>query len=153
MIIGKIQNAADYRGIHPMLDKALDCLNEEFLSNVSTETTYVDGKNLYATLNVFETLPDDKLFFEAHKNYLDIHVTLSEAERIDVAYTPSLTPDEAGSRPENDFYAFSDKDPEVRRIILKQGEFLVAFPTDAHRMKGQVDGPSTVRKVIFKVKL
>ena len=153
MIIGKIQNAADYRGIHPMLDKALDCLNEEFLSSVSAETTYVDGKNLYATLNVFETLPEEQLFFEAHKNYLDIHVALSEAERIDVAYTPSLTPDEAGSKPENDFYAFSDKDPEVRRIILKQGEFLVAFPTDAHRMKGQVNGPSTVRKVIFKVRL
>ena len=153
MIIGKIQNAADYRGIHPMLDKALDCLNEEFLSSVSAETTYVDGKNLYATLNVFETLPEEQLFFEAHKNYLDIHVALSEAERIDVAYTPSLTPDEAGSKPENDFYAFSDKDPEVRHIILKQGEFLVAFPTDAHRMKGQVNGPSTVRKVIFKVRL
>ena len=153
MIIGKIQNAADYRGIHPMLDKALECLNEEFLSSVSAETTYVDGKNLYATLNVFETLPEEQLFFEAHKNYLDIHVALSEAERIDVAYTPSLTPDEAGGKPENDFYAFSDKDPEVRRIILKQGEFLVAFPTDAHRMKGQVNGPSTVRKVIFKVRL
>ena len=151
MIIGKIQNAADYRGIHPMLDKALDCLNEEFLSSVSAETTYVDGKNLYATLNVFETLPEEQLFFEAHKNYLDIHVALSEAERIDVAYTPSLTPNEAGSKPENDFYAYTEKSAEHQTLILKPGTFLVAFPDDAHRCKGQVNGVSQVEKVVFKI--
>ena len=34
-----------------------------------------------------------------------------------------------------------------------RGIHLVAFPADAHRVKGQVSGPSEVRKVVFKVKL
>ncbi|MBQ9664426.1 MAG: YhcH/YjgK/YiaL family protein [Oscillospiraceae bacterium] len=153
MIVGKLQNAADYRGIHPMLDKALDCLNDEFLSTVGTETIHMEGDRLYATLNLFETQPDEKLFFEAHREYLDIHVVLAGEERLDVAYTPDLTLDEAACRPENDFYAYADKTPECQRVLLRQGWFLVAFPSDAHRCKGQVNGASDVRKVVFKIKL
>ena len=153
MIVGKLQNAADYRGIHPMLDKALDYLNDEFLSTVSPETTHMEGNDLYATLNLFETLPDEKLFFEAHRDYLDIHVPLAGEERMDIAHTPDLSFDEAVSKPENDFYAFTDREPPHQSIILRHGDFLVAFPSDAHRVKGQVNGPSDVRKVVFKIKL
>ena len=153
MIVAKRKDAADYRGIHPMLDKALDCLNDEFLSTVGTETVHMDGKNLYATLNLFETMPDDKLFFEAHRAYLDIHVVLQGEERMDIADTAALSFDEAVSKPENDFYAYTDKNPAHQSIVLKNGDFLVAFPADAHRVKGQVDGPSDVRKVVFKIKL
>lgn len=153
MIVAKLKDAADYRGIHPMLDQALDCLNEEFLATVGTETSYLDGKNLYATLNLFETQPDEKLFFEAHRNYLDIHVLLDGEERMDIADTAILHLNKEISRPENDFYAYSDPKPELQSIVLKKGDFLVAFPADAHRVKGQVNGPSEVRKVVFKIRL
>ena len=60
---------------------------------------------------------------------------------------------EAASRPENDFYVFTDRNPSHQSIILKHGDFLVAFPEDAHRVKGQVSGPSDVRKVVFKIRI
>ena len=153
MIVAKLKDAADYRGIHPVLDRALDCLNEEFLLTVGTETTHMDGQDLYATLNLCETQPVEKGFFEAHREYLDIHVPLAGEERMDIADTAMLTLDEAASKPENDFYAYSDKDPDHQSIILKRGDFLVAFPADAHRVKGQVSGPSEVQKVVFKIRL
>lgn len=153
MIIAKRKNAADYRGLHPMLDKALEHLTDGFLATVGTDTVYIDEKKLYATLNLFETQPDDKLFFEAHKDYLDIHVVIEGEERMDIADTAALTLDEGASRPENDFYAYTDRDPAHQSVILKNGDFLVAFPADAHRVKGQVSGPSDVRKVVFKIKL
>ena len=152
MIVAKWKDAADYRGIHPLLDRALDCLNDEFLESVGTESTHIDGQNLYATLNLFETQPDEKLFFEAHRKYLDIHVLLAGEERMDIADTAGLSLDEAVSKPENDFYAYSDRDPEHQSVILKRGDFLVAFPADAHRVKGQVNGISEVRKVVFKIR-
>ena len=67
MIVAKLKDAADYRGIHPMLDKALDYLNDGFLNTVGTEATHMEGNDLYATLNLFETQPDEKGFFEAHR--------------------------------------------------------------------------------------
>ena len=136
MIVAKLKDAADYRGIHPMLDKALEYLNDEFMNTVGTEATHMEGNDLYATLNLFETQPDEKGFFEAHQKYLDIQ-----------------TPDDAASKPENDFYAFTDKNPAHQSIILRHGDFLVAFPQDAHRVKGQVSGPSDVRKVVFKIRI
>ena len=95
MIVAKLKDAADYRGIHPMLDKALDYLNDGFLNTVGTEATHMEGNDLYATLNLFETQPDEKGFFEAHRQYLDIHVILSGEERMDIAETSALTPDDA----------------------------------------------------------
>ena len=153
MIIAKRKDAADYRGISPLLDKALEYLGDEFLETVGTEKVEIDGKNLFASLNVFETKPDDQLFFEAHREYLDIHVPLAGEERMDIADTSALSLDEAASKPEKDFYAYTDKDPAHQSILLRNGDFLVAFPADAHRVKGQVSGPSDVRKVVFKIKL
>jgi len=153
MIVAKLKNAADYRGIHPTLDRALEYLHEEFLETVGTETVHMDGQNLYATLNLFETQPDEKGFFEAHRDYLDIHVVLTGEERMDIAETAALTPDEAASKPENDFYVYQDKNPAHQSIVLRRGDFLVAWPSDAHRVKGQVSGPSEVRKVVFKIRI
>ena len=153
MIVAKLKDAADYRGICPMLDKALEYLNDEFMNTVGTEATHMEGNDLYATLNLFETQPDEKGFFEAHQKYLDIHAVLSGEERMDIAETSTLTPDETASKPENDFYAFTDKAPAHQSIVLRHGDFLVAFPQDAHRVKGQVNGPSDVRKVVFKIRI
>ena len=72
---------------------------------------------------------------------------------MDIADTASLVFNEAVSKPENDFYAYSDQDPAHQSIIMKRGDFLVAFPADAHRVKGQVSGPSQVRKVVFKIRI
>ncbi len=33
------------------------------------------------------------------------------------------------------------------------GDFLVVFPDDAHKIKMRVDGPATVSKAMFKVKI
>jgi len=153
MIVAKRKDAADYCGIHPLLDRALECLTDEFLETVGTEATHIDGQNLYASLNLFETQPDEKLFFEAHREYLDIHVPLAGEERMDIADTASLSLDEAASKPEKDFYAYSDKDPEHQSVILKRGDFLVAFPADAHRVKGRVNGACEVRKIVFKIRI
>ncbi|MCR5136993.1 MAG: YhcH/YjgK/YiaL family protein [Oscillospiraceae bacterium] len=153
MIVAKCKDASDYKGIHPMLDKALDYLNEEFLNSVGNETVYIEDRNLYAMLNLFETVDAEKRPFEAHRDYLDIHVTLEGVERMDMAETCTLTPDEAGSKPEKDFYAYTDINPDFQPIVMKPGMFLVAFPEDAHRVKVKADEPCQVRKIVFKVKL
>ncbi|MCR5090742.1 MAG: YhcH/YjgK/YiaL family protein [Oscillospiraceae bacterium] len=151
MIVANLKDAKDYRGIHPMLDKALDYLTPEFLNTVGAEKVHMDGDALFASLNVFETMPKEKLFFESHKRYLDIHVPLCGEERMDIADPADLTLDEEKSRPVGDFYAYSDDTDKIQSIILKPGTFLVAFPADAHRVKGQVSGPSQVNKVVFKI--
>ena len=95
-----------------------------------------------------ETVPEEESFFEAHRLYLDIHLMLSGTERVEIAVPGTLAP--LRSEPENDFYAYTGVG---RSLVLSPNEFLVVFPNDAHRIKMRVDGPETVSKAVFKVKI
>ena len=151
MIVAKNADAANYKGFSPLLDRALDLLTPEFLASVGTTPVHMDGDKLYATLNIFETAPESETFFESHKRYLDIHAVVKGEERMEIADPKALTLDTDKSKPEGDSYAFTEKSAEHQDLILRPGTFLVAFPDDAHRCRGQVDGPSQVEKVVFKI--
>ena len=145
MILDKLSQASAYRGIHPRLDRALDCLNEGFLSQVGYDSQHLEGDALYVTRFTYETLPLEETFFEAHKRYLDIHLMVQGQERVDLASPGGLRLFEH----RDDFYAY--KGEAEQSLVLRPGSFLVVFPEDAHRIKIQADGPETVSKVVFKV--
>ena len=151
MIFANISDKDNYRGICPGLDAALDCLNEEFLGTVGTDAVHVDGDRLYATLNVFDTMPEEETFFESHRRYLDIHVPLAGVERMDIAHPDDLALNLGKSSEERDFFAYEGEARKKQSMILTPGCFLVAFPGDAHRVKMQAEEKSTVRKVVFKI--
>lgn len=145
MIMADISDAARYRGIHPRLDRALELLNDEFLHSVGTVSTRIDEDRLYATLNEYETVPTEESFFEAHRRYIDIHVLLKGVERVDIANPERLCEFEH----KDDFYAYHGDAEQT--VFLRPGNFLVAFPGDAHRIKLQANGPCSVSKVVFKI--
>ena len=91
MIVANLRNKSEYYGIHPELDKALDCLTPEFLEKVPTEKQLLDGEDLFVTKFHLETVPFEQTFFEAHKKYLDIQVVTEGWERVDIAHPDSLT--------------------------------------------------------------
>ena len=149
MIYAKNSDALTYRGIHPNLDMALERITKEFLSSVGEERVEIKGSDVYATRFTYETIPEEESFFEAHKNYLDIHLMLEGAERVEIAPPDTLT--EFDRVEANDFYAYRGEGQY--RLVLSPGDFLVVFPNDAHKIKMRVDGPETVTKAVFKVRI
>ena len=148
MIYAKHKDAPAYRGIHPSLDLALERITPEFLASVGSERVdIVDG--VYATRFTYETVPAEESFFEAHKKYLDIHIMVEGREGVEIAPPEALA--EFDRVEANDFYAYRGEGDY--KLILSPGDFLVVFPGDAHRIKMQLDGPKTVSKVVFKVKI
>lgn len=145
MILGKNREAAAYRGLHPRLDRALECLTDEFLTSVGTETRKLEGEALYVTRFDYDTAPFEETFFESHKRYLDIHVMVKGSERVDIAHPEGLTLYEN----KGDFYGY--RGDAEQSVILRPGDFLVVFPGDAHRLKIAVDQPEAVSKVVFKI--
>lgn len=149
MIYAKNSDALTYRGIHPNLDMALERITKEFLSSVGEERVEIKGSDVYATRFTYETIPEEESFFEAHKNYLDIHLMLEGAERVEIAPPETLT--EFDRVEANDFYAY--RGPAHYRLALDPGNFLVVFPNDAHRIKMELERPERVSKVVFKVRI
>ena len=149
MIYAKNKDAPVYRGIHPNLDLALERITPEFLAGVGPERLEIKGGDVYATRFTYETIPAEESFFEAHKKYLDIHIMVDGSEGVEIS--PPETLAEFDRVEANDFYAYRGKGNY--KLVLSPGDFLVVFPGDAHRIKMQVDGPKTVSKVVFKVKI
>lgn len=149
MIYARNEDALWYRGIHPNLDKALERVTPEFLSGVGYERMEIEGGGLYATRFTYETIPDEESLFESHLRYLDIHIMVDGSERVEIAPPETLTPLEQNEA--NDFYAYRGEGRY--KLTLSPGDFLVVFPGDAHRIKMRVDGPETVTKVVFKVRV
>ena len=149
MIYAKNSDALSYRGIHPNLDLALEHIQPEFLGRVGGQRVELRGSDVYATRFTYETIPAEESFFEAHRKYLDIHIMAEGSERVEIAPPEALA--EFDRVEANDFYAYRGEGDY--KLILSPGDFLVVFPGDAHRIKMQVDGPKTVSKVVFKVKI
>lgn len=148
MIVANLTNKQEYYGIHPELDKALDCLTPEFLENASTEKTLLDGENLFVTKFHLETVPVEQTFFEAHKKYLDIQVVTQGMERVEIAHPDGLTLTEE----KGDFYGYTGQADQS--VILKPGNFLVVFPGDAHRLRLPVhQSGEPFTRVVFKIKV
>lgn len=148
MIVANIQNKAEYYGIHPELDKALDCLNPEFLEQAATEKTLLDGEELFVTKFHLETVPEEETFFEAHRQYLDIQVVTQGQERVEIAHPDTLTLTEHSG----DFYGYTGTGEQT--VVLRPGNFLIVFPGDAHRLRlpvGESGKPFT--RVVFKIKV
>ncbi len=149
MIYAKNKDALSYRGIHPNLDLALEHITEKYLDSVGYDRVELKGSDVYATRFTYETVPEEESFFEAHRNYLDIHIMLSGSERVEIAPPEKLT--EFDRVEANDFYAYRGEGDY--RLVLSPGDFLVVFPNDAHRIKMRVNGPETVTKAVFKVRI
>ena len=149
MIYAKHKDAPAYRGIHPNLDLALEHITPEFLAGVGPERVELKGGDVYATRFTYETVPEEESFFEAHKKYLDIHIMVEGSEGVEISPPGELQ--EFDRAEANDFYAY--RGPAHYRLTLAPGNFLVVFPNDAHRIKMQVEGPETVTKAVFKVRI
>lgn len=146
MILAKLSDAGDYRGICLTLDLALDRLTPEFLASIGEETVRLDGERVYANRFTYDTIPEEEGFFEAHRRYLDLHIMLEGEERVDIAHPDGLTQFDH----RDDFYAL--RGPADHTLILRPGWFLAVFPGDAHRIKLRTGPePQRVTKAVFKV--
>ena len=149
MILAKNDTARDYLGIHPNLDLALERINGEFFASLGSERVDIIPGEVWCTKFTYETISDEESFFEAHENFLDIHLMLSGCERVEIASPKKLT--QFDSQPGNDFYAYRGEG--AHKLVLAPGDFLVVWPDDAHKIKMMLERPETVTKAVFKVKI
>ena len=149
MVYGNIKDVLRYQGIHPELDIALKYVNDEFLSTLGSERVSIKDDDVYVFKVDLQTKPDAETFFENHHDYIDIHVVLDGAERMDIEIPERLNMYE--EHPETDAYFFHGDGGQS--VILTPGKFLIAFPEDAHRTCGMLETPQKFVKAVYKIRL
>lgn len=105
----------------------------------------------YVMVDAYTTVEETTHHFEAHRQYIDIHVLLSGEEQIQYAPLADMTTHTPYV--DNDDYALFTQaaGAGVRHLVLVPGFAAVFYPEDAHRPGIIAQAPCAVRKAVVKV--
>lgn len=151
MIYDKIENIASYTTKHENLEKAYKSIASGAYLNFKDGKNDLDGDNLFAIkVNLILKKPEEGLF-EAHRKYIDIHVPLCNSEDVAVSFLEDIIL-ESEYDEEGDCLLGNSR--RSMALMLSQGEFLVVFPQDAHKVGvSTAHSGQTYEKIIYKVRI
>jgi len=148
MILDRLENAARYFGLHPSFPAAFAFLQETDLASLPLGRRELDGDRLCANVECVEGRGREGARLEAHRRYIDIHLSLEAPDLIGWRGLASCTTVEQAYDETKDCELFGDE-PEAW-IALSPGTFAVFFPEDAHAPLA-AEGP--LCKVVVKVRV
>ncbi len=147
MIFDRIENINNYKNLGNVYT-GLKFLAETDFAKIPVGKYELDGKNIYYMVQSYETKPD-KTISEAHKKYIDIQYIVKGEEVIAVApiQTEKTLTD---FNEEKDVWHY---ECATQPLVLKEGDFMVLYPSDLHLPGKAVDEPCEVLKVVVKVRV
>lgn len=149
MIFGTIDQCGTYEFLEAQLQKCFAYVKEHDLLHFEKGSHEIEGDNLFVNIVEYETTTPENRFWEAHRQYLDVHVMLCGKEQIDLNFIENLEQKEFVEK--DDFLPlFGESNSHV---VLRDGDFLICYPQDGHRTAVQVTEPCKIKKAIFKVKI
>jgi biofilm protein TabA len=147
MIYAHIDDAKNYSGLGEAMVWALNQLARPDLKDLPVGKTVLTPGKAWFSIEELETKPAAEVPFEAHREFVDVQMTLQGDERIGCAPVSRLVP--AG------IYN-ADEDIQYFRgegLILDctRGMFAVFFPGDGHQPCTSPSGSGTIKKIVVKI--
>lgn len=149
MIFGNISQLKDFSFLDERIKACFEYAKNNDLMAYEKGCHKIDGDKLFVNIVEYTTTTSDQRFWEAHKNYLDIHVMLRGPEQIDVNFIENM--EQKAFVEQDDFLPLEG--PKNGSVILDKGDFLICYPSDGHRTAVQVEKPVAIKKAIFKVQI
>ncbi len=149
MIIDKLSNTNLYSSLGERISKAFAYLKQTDFSKLELGKYEIDGDNIFALVNEYNTKDESEGKLEAHKKYIDVQFVAKGSELM--GYAPLENQkiiDEYNEH--NDITFFSG---EKSFTQVDEAMFAIFFPTDVHLPGIKVDKKTYVKKVVIKVKV
>lgn len=150
MILDHISKAHQYEGLGERFKKAFAYLRDTDFSQVAKGRYDIDGDNVFALVNEYDTVDPSGEKMEAHKAHIDVQFVAEGEELVGHDFLLTQQPSVAYD-PKGDFMLFSERPVFFSRF--SQNMFAIFFPWDLHMPNIRVDAPARVRKVVVKVKI
>lgn len=149
MIFGNVKNLDEYIYLEEQIKECFEYAKNHDLAGFEKGSHEIDGERLFVNIVEYTTTEAENRFWEAHKNYLDVHLMLHGEEQIDLNFIQNM---DAKEFVEKDDFLPMDGDKNSS-VILRDGDFLICYPADGHRTAVKVKEPNTIKKAIFKVRI
>lgn len=149
MIIDNIKNLEKYEKVHEQIKNVINFL--ENFDKKDFKPGRIDiNKNLFASLQSYQTLKAEEKEFEVHKDYIDLQYIVKSSERIDFA-----TKDTYGKAyeidKEGDFFLTNDI-KNHSQLFLNEEDFAIFFPGEFHKPGCSLENDRDMQKIVFKIK-
>lgn len=152
MIFDSAKNLDFYKklGIGDRYAKAVEFLQNTDLKSLAPGKYEIDGKDVYANVVEYTTIPWEEAKYETHKNYTDIQYVIEGSEVM--TYAPIEQLNAATPYNEEKDCTFYDNANPGLRVTAQAGEYMIFNPWDGHKPKAAAGTPAPVKKVIVKIK-
>jgi YhcH/YjgK/YiaL family protein len=150
MIADVLKNRHIYEAISPRIKTSLEYIANTDFSAMEPGKYELDGANIFALVQAYDSIPREQGKWECHKKYIDIQYIAEGVEQIgcnninQMKITTEYNADKdiAFLAGEGDFVTYS------------KGSYGIFFPEDVHQPKIAVNNiPCKVKKVVIKIKI
>lgn len=148
MIVDRLANLAHYSSLHPRIERVLQFLNDNDLTQLQPGSYPIEDKMLFVNVVDTELKSVEDAHLEVHNDYIDLQMVLSGQESFGWAPRAELSAPQAEFDAERDIQFFDDAHQFV--YPLQEGQFTILLPEDGH---APLIGSGRVRKAIFKIHL
>lgn len=149
MIKDNIKNAEYHKGLPELVKTGLKYLVETDFSTLKNGKYQVLGDKVYAVVQDYSSKPICEGRFEAHKKYIDIQYIIQGEERIGIGNIENFSQTTEYDK-EKDI-VFLDNKEQNEFINIKENEFAIFTPKDAHMPSIEVNNRNYVKKAVVKV--
>ncbi|WP_394522264.1 YhcH/YjgK/YiaL family protein [Lacrimispora sp. JR3] len=152
MIFDSAKNLDFYRnlGVEGRYAKAIDFLKNTDLEKLAPGKYEIDGKNVFANVQEYTTIPWEEAKFETHRDYTDIQYMIRGTETMTYAPIDELRVSVPYNE-EKDVVFYDNENPGLK-VVVKAGEYMIFHPWDGHKPKAAAGEPAPIKKVIVKIK-
>jgi YhcH/YjgK/YiaL family protein len=147
--INKRELAVQYQRHKHRWDTAFAFIRKQDFAGLTVGDHPLDGREVFVRVSEYNSKNPEDAFYEAHKDYADIHFLVSGEERIGVADLSAATVRTPYDEEKDiEFY-----EPVAgKEFLAKPGTFFIFFPGEGHRPGMKVENNAPVKKIVIKVK-
>lgn len=148
--LSKINDLLPYMSLR--IGKALAYLRDTNFESLPNGEYEVEGREIFARVNTYETEPKEEKKPESHIKYIDVQFLVSGTECI--GFCPLTDKNKiVEDYAEKQDLLFYEKAYDENYVNMKAGDIAIFFPWEIHRPGCNVGNEQTqVKKVVVKVK-
>lgn len=151
MIIGKLHGENDEIHFLPeALQKILNLIKNCNFKELKNGKYELYGNKIFLVINDYETKKPENKKAEQHKTYVDVQYIISGKELIGVGYQNQNNEIVDNYNHEKDRTSYGKVEGEIY-VSLREGMYVILFPSDIHRPELDFEGRQKVRKAVIKV--